>query len=439
MAGAEETAVQAGAKAVLKAVSGLHPEEALARLLDMLTRPLLDEAEQLRERDVVHAEFIARSQDVDTLLGAALGQALAEGHRCAVFQAGNRGTLPVADAAFQQALRTFHQAFYHAGNCQLSIVAPLSLVHLTALSQRYGALLPQAQAVVRSRPAPLLPLRTERLRLNLPNATATLHLGFALELPETHADSALDWLLGWLLDEAPAGLNAGLRERGLGEVARARVLYCHAGQALLLLSMRGVAGPDEAVALLLDWLAFVSAQADPLAWHKAYQQTRQLRLCGMTPLALARDWQAPASDDGGAICQLLQQLQEPQRRCVLLADEHEAQAVPGAVEFGVDLQGSAKGGFSLREFAHFFTEVTQVEPAGGRTRLGSHLALQGLQSTRLVALLRQHMSPGRQCIDVGRVRAQHVVKAQQCALPLSEHQQRSHLPAGKKVFDFRHH
>lgn len=308
-------------------------EEALARLLDMLARPLLDEAEQLRERDVVHAEFIARSQDVDTLLGAALGQTLAEGHRCAVFQAGNRGTLPVADAAFQQALRTFHQAFYHAGNCQLSIVAPLSLVHLTALSKRHGALLPEVPAVVRSRPAPLLPLRTERLRLNLPGATATLHLGFALELSETHADSALDWLLGWLLDEAPAGLNAGLRERGLGEVARVRVLYCHAGQALLLLSMRGVAGPDEAVALLLDWLAFVSAQADPVAWHEAYQQTRQLRLCGMTPLALARDWQAPASDDGGAIyqlLQLLQQLQESQRRCVLLADDRELPPWSGA-------------------------------------------------------------------------------------------------------------
>lgn len=305
-------------------------EEALVRLLDMLVRPLLEEAEQLRERDVVHAEFIARSQDVDTLLGAALGQALAAGHRCAVFQAGNRDTLPVTDAAFQQALKAFHQAFYHAGNCQLSIVAPLPLAHLTALSQRYGALLPEVQAVVRSRPAPLLPLRTERLRLNLPDAAASLHLGFALELPETHADSALDWLLGWLLDETPAGLNAGLREHGLGEVASVRVLYCHAGQALLLLSMRGVAGPDEAVALLLDWLAFVSAQADPLAWHKAYQQTRQLRLCSMTPLALALDWQAPVPDEGGVICQLLQQLQEPQRRCVLQTDERELPLWSGA-------------------------------------------------------------------------------------------------------------
>ena len=91
-------------------------EGALARLLDMAARPLLGEPEQAREREVLHAEFIARSQDVDTLLGAALGQALAEGHRCAVFQAGNRDTLPVADESFQQALRAFHQAFYCADN-----------------------------------------------------------------------------------------------------------------------------------------------------------------------------------------------------------------------------------------------------------------------------------------------------------------------------------
>jgi len=319
-------------------------EGALERLLDMLARPLLGEVEQVREREVVHAEFIARSQDVDTLLGAALGQVLAEGHRCGVFQAGNRDTLPVTDAAFQQALRAFHQAFYHAGNCQLSIVAPSSLEQLNALVQRHRQLLPEARVFVRSRVAPLLPLRAERLRLNLPGAAASLHVGFALELPEARADSALDWLLSWLLDEAPAGLNAGLRERGLGELLRAQVLYCHAGQALLLLSVHGVAAPDEAVALLLDWLAFVSARADLVAWHDAYQQICQQRLFGMTPLALARNWQAPEHKEGGAMRMLLQQLQQPQRRCVLLADNRELPRWPGA---GFPLQMRAEPASSV--------------------------------------------------------------------------------------------
>jgi len=302
----------------------------LARLLDMVARPLLGEAEQAREREVVHAEFIARSQDVDTLLGAALGQVLAVGHRCGVFQAGNRDTLAVTEASFQQALRDFHQAFYHAGNCQLSIVAPHSLEQLNALVQRHGQVLAEALPGRCSLPAPMLPLCAEQLRLNLPDEPSSLHLGFALELPEGGADSALGWLQSWLLDESPAGLSAGLRDRGLGEALRTQVLYCHAGQVLLLVSVRGAAAPDKAVALLMDWLAFVSVQANPAAWLDVYQQVLQQRLDGMSPLALARHRQVPAQDDGEAISRLLQQLQEPQRRCVLLPDSRVLPLWPGA-------------------------------------------------------------------------------------------------------------
>jgi coenzyme PQQ biosynthesis probable peptidase PqqF len=302
---------------------------ALARLLDMVARPLLGELEQAREREVVHAEFVARSQDADTLLGAALGQVLAKGHRCAQFQAGNRDTLPVEDAAFQQALRAFHQAFYNTGNCQLSIVAPQSIEQLYALAQRHGRVLPKGVAVRRVLPAPMLPLRAELLRLNLPGESGSLHLGFALELPEASADSVLAWLQGWLLDEGPAGLSEGLREHGLGNALRAQVVYSYAGQAVLLLSVRDVASPAAAMALLLDWLAFVSAHANPVAWLDSYQQVQQQRRHAMKPLALARHWQESACD-GEAINMLLQQLQDPLRRCVLTADNRAQPDWPGA-------------------------------------------------------------------------------------------------------------
>jgi secreted Zn-dependent insulinase-like peptidase len=68
-------------------VSAALLDGALARLLDMLATPLLDPAAQLCEREVVHAEFLARGQDGATLAAAALGQALPAGHGCGAFVA----------------------------------------------------------------------------------------------------------------------------------------------------------------------------------------------------------------------------------------------------------------------------------------------------------------------------------------------------------------
>src|SRR3990167_8079001 len=59
--------------------------DGLARLCDMLARPQLEVAAQLAEREVLQAEFLARGQDRDTLVDAALGQALATGHPCSAF------------------------------------------------------------------------------------------------------------------------------------------------------------------------------------------------------------------------------------------------------------------------------------------------------------------------------------------------------------------
>src|SRR5690606_23874003 len=50
-------------------------EGGLQRLLDMLARPLLDPAAQLRERGVLQAEYLARAQASETLCHAATGPA----------------------------------------------------------------------------------------------------------------------------------------------------------------------------------------------------------------------------------------------------------------------------------------------------------------------------------------------------------------------------
>lgn len=295
-------------------------DAALARLLDMLARPLLGKVEQTREREVVHAEFIARSQDAGTLIDAALGQMLAEGHRCGVFQAGNRDTLRVDETAFQTALSTFHASYYNAGNCQLSIVAPQSVDELYALAKRHGQCMREELAVRRAQPVPMLPLRADHLRLNLPAELGSLHLGFALESSGNSVDAALALLQSQLTNESSGGLSAQGRALGLYESVEAQVLYSYAGQALMLLSFRGVTSAPDTLALLLDWLAFVSASANVGAWFDSYQLIEQTRRLSMSPLALARTWQEPSTDQSETVSTLLQQLQDPLRRCVLTAD-----------------------------------------------------------------------------------------------------------------------
>ncbi|MBS7690006.1 insulinase family protein [Pseudomonas lalucatii] len=130
---------------------------ALARMLDMLARPLLEPAAQRREREVLHAEFLARGQDADTLLDAALGQALPVDHRGAAFLAGNRDSLPVDSAAFQQALRAFHRRFYRAGQLSLVLAGPQSCAELLSLARRHGDSLPASARQVQAAPPSLLP------------------------------------------------------------------------------------------------------------------------------------------------------------------------------------------------------------------------------------------------------------------------------------------
>jgi coenzyme PQQ biosynthesis probable peptidase PqqF len=102
----------------------------LDRLRDMLAHPRLDEADQLREREVLQAEFIAWSQDAAAQRQVALLDGLSTVHPLRGFHAGNRDSLAVAQPDFQTALRDFYQRFYHSGQMTLSLVVQLSLDEL---------------------------------------------------------------------------------------------------------------------------------------------------------------------------------------------------------------------------------------------------------------------------------------------------------------------
>ncbi|MBG6902821.1 pyrroloquinoline quinone biosynthesis protein PqqF [Pseudomonas aeruginosa] len=236
-------------------VTAEHLGAGLARLIDMLARPLLDIDAQRREREVLEAEYLARSADEQTLIDAALALGLPAGHPLRRFAAGRRDSLALENDAFQRALREFHAAHYHAGNCQLWLQGPQALDELERLAQRACADLPGRAPGANPPPPPLLPFAGEALALRLPGPPR-LVLGFALDALREADEQTLQAFAELLGDRSPGGLLAALGEQGLGESAALRVVHRDARQALLALTFELFDGSAAAAleAAFFDWL-----------------------------------------------------------------------------------------------------------------------------------------------------------------------------------------
>ncbi|MFV3091381.1 pyrroloquinoline quinone biosynthesis protein PqqF [Pseudomonas sp. GW6] len=273
-------------------------QPALMRLLDMLGQPLLELDAQVREREVLHAEYQARSQDADSRINHALGQALAAGHRCGAFLAGDRSTLVVESAEFQRALRDHHQRHYQARHMHLTLVGPQPAEQLLDIAEALLGALPAGEGDACSAPPlDLLPLRAPCLHLQ--HKHPGVYLGLAVQLDTPHLNASLDLLLDALQDPEPGGLLDGLRELQLCRQLQARVLYQHGGQCLLRLDLPGAAAEQGAAlrAAVQSWAAQLQGHADWSLRLQHQQQVAALRLLGLSPLAAARELQTPAQDD----------------------------------------------------------------------------------------------------------------------------------------------
>ncbi len=284
--------------------------EGLERLADVLAHPRLAEDDQLREREVLHAEWVAWSQDAKAQQQVAVLQGLAADHPLRGFHAGNRDSLPVEREDFQQALRAFHTRFYQSGQMTLSLASPQSLEQLEALAKRFseqlvsGPLHPQA-------PAPAL--MQGQARRYQHRADSHLHHVITCDA----SPEALNFLCTWLNAPAAGGLLAELNRRGLASSVQASVLYHFAGQALLDIDFTLSTKDESAMqieALLHDWLSFF-AHSDwtPLREEFALLNARQQQVQGA--LALARNDSEDLSEQGvAALKALLDSLQLPPSR-----------------------------------------------------------------------------------------------------------------------------
>ncbi|HWD32332.1 MAG TPA: pyrroloquinoline quinone biosynthesis protein PqqF, partial [Pseudomonas sp.] len=255
----------------------------LERLCEMLTRPVFDPQRQLREREVIHAEFIAWSRNPQAQTQFALLQRVSSQHPLSGFQAGNRYSLPVHSRDFQAALQGYHQRYYQAGQMHLSLSGPQSLEQLEALARDAASHLASGVRVKQAQPPTLV---SERLG---PQPSAQqLDLLYAVEQQPAGMEQAIDFLTTWLSDARAGGLLAALRQRGGVQSIECSPLYSFAGQALLhiRLKLNDAASSEQAETLAQSWLRFFR-EVDRSGLYQEYARLQQCRAQAATALDLA--------------------------------------------------------------------------------------------------------------------------------------------------------
>lgn len=269
--------------------------EGLERLSDMLAHPQMTLQDQQREREVLHAEWVAWSADAAAQQQLALFDGLSPDHPLRGFHAGNRDSLPIEQPEFQQALKDFHQRFYQTGQMTLSLVGPQSIEELQRLALTFSTTLAVGEKNAQSTPVPLMIgaaagyQQTGPLRLNLL---------FTLDTMPPSSAEALAFLCHALNAAKPGGLLAELRTRGLAEQLHAKPLYEFAGQALLHIEFTTPADPSPLIApLLADWLSFFASQQDWSGLRHEYADVQQRRRQVSSALQLAQ-WDCAHLENG---------------------------------------------------------------------------------------------------------------------------------------------
>lgn len=285
-------------------------EPAAERLLDMLLSPVLDPAAQLAERQVLQAEYLARAADAEQRGAAALQQALAAGHPCTGFHAGDADSLRADLPPFRAALADFHRQYYRAGRCRLLLVGGQPLARLQGLGRRLGAALPVGDGPSTGALPVMLPLQARHWQLQ--GRAWRAWLGLVCQRQAALPSGTLALLGEALASPQPGGWLGLLRTRGLATELQLQPLYEHAGQALLALRCDGAGGDlAQLRASLIGWLRAFAAAAPWNELQARHAEERRWREAALRPLELARTWlERPAASAWAALPDLLAGLDE---------------------------------------------------------------------------------------------------------------------------------
>jgi len=302
--------------------------QALCRLSDMLARPLLATEAITAEAAAIEAEYRMLQSHGPTLCEAALSQAFAAPHPLHDFHVGSQRHFGDDAVALQQALRDWHQCWFHTGNLELWLSGPQPLQELEAMAEEAAAAFARAETVPAAPPLlqptatrafaraetapaappllrptaprafaraetlpaapPLLRLAPQRAFALQSAAAQHLQLSFLLNDPQP---ASLTLLRELLTDKASGSLLATLREQGLCDDISLLEPYRSARQSVasvrFQLSGLQLAQCARIEALFRRWLAQLSGLTQQQRAH--YASLTQRRFSQLSPLDQLRD------------------------------------------------------------------------------------------------------------------------------------------------------
>lgn len=280
----------------------------LARLLDMITAPLLTPAAIAQEVAVIDAEYHLLQRHGQTLSEAALLDGVAQPAAFHRFHIGSQARFGEQYATLRAALRRFHQQHYHGGNMQLWLQGPQSLDELEQLARRLTTRLPAGPAPSLSPTPQLKPLRDSLLRVSGP---ARFWLSYLLPYQHAVTRDTVTLLREFAFDDAPGGLLATLRSRGLCDALSARWISLSDNYGWLAWVFEADnLTPEKAMETEAIWLAWLEALRQISPHQRAhYQALAEQRFARLTPLDQLRErafgFAPDKADDAGALISAL--------------------------------------------------------------------------------------------------------------------------------------
>ena len=288
--------------------------EGLARLVDMLARPLLAAEAIAQETAVIDAEYRLLRQDAQTLSGVAQRHFFHGPPALRRFQVGSRASFGADIDRLRQALVEFHQQRYHAGAMTLWLCGPQPLAELESIARRCGASLPLSVATAAT--LPCVRLRTRGDAAVRTTGATQLSLTFALNRWRESDTGCCALLRQLLLDEAEGSLLAQLRAADACDGVSLQEVWRGDGAALIAVDFLP-AHPRAELAALLEgalrqWLAGLAALNAAQLNH--YLQLAQRQFAAKSALDRLRErafgFAPPASVTPEAWRAWLQQLQQ---------------------------------------------------------------------------------------------------------------------------------
>lgn len=239
---------------------------ALARFCDLLARPLLDPVRLAAEREVLHAEYLARCRDAGSRAFAALSGLLEAGHPLAGFHAGHRDSLDTDNPALHATLRDWHARHYAGAGLRLLLCAPQPLDELEAAVRAQAAVLPGGGMAACSVSTSPWPSGQPAQRLSVQEEHGCLRLWWLPRQPLADVEGLLDVLDAALHRDDAASLGSRLRAQGLSGTPALDWQPYARGCGLFGLRLEHRAAPDAiaVAALCRDWLRAQAAQAGAL-------------------------------------------------------------------------------------------------------------------------------------------------------------------------------